>query len=308
MEKNPQIPPSVSIERISDPNVRTEADAVIEQTLLGVEPVELLPGHFYAVRTNNGHEVIDLTLPHRLKNAGLQRLSPESSFTFHDLPGFTSYVNGVFNGPEGRNNDTQGSDNDVYWPQRNRALCMADEGNRTIRLLFDAQPNEWGTVYADFKLSLSTEAIRWLEVSGKYMVQQDFAEFCELNLDAFQSPDAATILEIAQTFQAKSTVEFSSAVRLANGSIKLKRDESIEATAGERANISIPEDLTVALPLFKYGRIYSVKARLRYRLQDGAVKLSILLVDPEMALEHAFKEVMDEVSQLLGMPVFYGKV
>jgi hypothetical protein len=42
------------------------------------------------------------------------------------------------------------------------------------------------------------------------MAQQDFAEFCELNLLTFSSPDPATILEIAQTFQAKSTVDFSS--------------------------------------------------------------------------------------------------
>ena len=150
--------------------------------------------------------------------------------------------------------------------------------------------------------------MRWAEVSGKYLAQQDFAEFCELNLESFSSPDAATILEIAQTFQAKSTVDFTSAVRLSSGAIKLKREEQINATAGERADISIPEELTIALPLFKYGKAYAVKARLRYRIVDSAVKLSVLLVDPEMAIEHAFKEVMDEVSNLLEMPVFYGKV
>jgi hypothetical protein len=41
---------------------------------------------------------------------------------------------------------------------------------------------------------------------------------------------------------------------------------------------------------------------------ESAVRLSVLLVDPEMAIEHAFKEVAEEVSNLLGMPVFFGKV
>lgn len=285
-----------------NPTNRTEADAVIEQTLLGTAPVELFPGKVYAIRTKYGLQTIDLTRPEVLKAAGWERLNPQSSFTFHNIPSFTSYVKGVFN------NDPEGLDDDAYRPKRSRALCLADESSRTIRLIFDAQPNEWGTVYADLKLALSPEAIRWRDASGKYMAQQDFAEFCELNLESFQAPAAATILEIAQTFQAKSTVDFQSAVRLSSGAIKLKREEKIDATAGERADITIPEELTIALPLFKYGKAYAVRARLRYRVVDSAVKLSVLLVDPEMAIEHAFKEVIDEVSSILEMPVFYGCV
>ena len=284
------------------PTTRTEADAVIEQTLLGVPPVELRPGNIYAVRTRDGFKTIDLNQPDVLKAAGWERLNPQSSYSFHTVESFTQYILKVYD------NDPECFDADAYRPRRNRALCIADEAAQTIRLVFDAQPNEWGTVYADLKLLCSPEALRWAEVSGKYLAQQDFAEFCELNLESFSSPDAATILEIAQTFQAKSTVDFSSAVRLSSGAIKLKREETINATAGERADISIPEELTVALPLFKYGKAYAVRARLRYRIVDSSVKLSVLLVDPEMAIEHAFKEVMDEVSNLLEMPVFYGKV
>jgi hypothetical protein len=286
----------------SESTIRTEADAVIEQTLLGVEPIELLPGHFYVVRTREGFKPIDLTKPELLNAAGCKRLRPQANYAFHGIQSFTSYVLSVFD------NDPEGLDDDAYRPRRSRALCIADEAQGTVRLIFDAQPNEWGTVYADLKLVGSSESMRWAKASGTYMAQQDFAEFCELNLETFSSPDAATILEIAQTFNAKSTVDFSSAVRLSSGAIKLKREEQINATAGERADISIPEVLTVAMPLFKYGKAYAVKARLRYRIVDSAVKLSVLLVDPEMAIEHAFKEVVDEVSNLLGMPVFYGKV
>jgi hypothetical protein len=301
MEKTPQDPPSVLLERISDPTGRTEADAVIEQTLLGVQPVKLNPGNVYAVRTKDGFKLIDLNQPEVLKAAGWERLSPTSSYAFHSVSSFTDYVAKFFFFYDD-------DDEDAYKPRRNRALCIADEAARTIRLVFDAQPNEWGTIYADLKLLGSPEAKRWLDASGKYLAQQDFAEFCELNLATFSYPDSATILEIAQTFQAKSTVDFSSAVRLSSGAIKLKRDEKIEATAGERADIAIPEELTVAMPIFKFGKDYAVKARLRYRIVEGSVKLSVLLVDPEMAIEHAFKEVVDEVSSLLEMPVFYGQV
>jgi uncharacterized protein YfdQ (DUF2303 family) len=285
---------------MSEPTIRTEADAVIEQTLLGMEPVQLNPGGVYALRTRDGFKLIDLNQPEVLRAAGWERLNPQARYAFHSIQSFADYVAKVF--------DYDDNDKDSYRPRRSRALCMADELALKIRLIFDAQPNEWGSVYADLALVNSPEAQRWLEASGKYLAQQDFAEFCELNLESFSSPDAATILEIAQTFQAKSTVDFSSAVRLSSGAIKLKREEKIDATAGERADISIPELLTVAMPIFKYGRAYAVKARLRYRIVDSAVRLSVLLVDPEMAIEHAFKEVVDEVSNLLKMPVFYGKV
>ena len=292
--------PFLSIPMDLPTTIRTEADAVIEQTLLGVPPVELMPGSIYGFRTKDGFDTIDLNRPEVLQAAGRDRLNPRSSYHFYTVESFITYVNQVF--------EPDNDDEDAYNPRRNHALCIADEAAQTIRLIFDAQPNQWGTVYADLLLEKSVEAQRWMLASGKYIAQQDFAEFCELNLETFSSPAAATILEIAQTFQAKSTVDFSSAVRLSSGAIKLKREEQINATAGERADISIPEELTVALPLFKYGKAYAVKARLRYRIVEGAVKLSVLLVDPEMAIEHAFKEVMDEVSKRLAMNVFYGKV
>ena len=282
------------------PTTRTEADAVIEQTLLGMDPTALSPDVIYAIRTPNGYQTIDLTKEEVLKAAGYPRSSAKSSYAFHRIESFVDYVAKVFNYDD--------HDADNYRPRRRDALCIADSGRGCIRLIFDAGPNEWGDVYADLQLVNSPEAQRWLAASGKYMAQQDFAEFCELNLESFSSPDAATILEIAQTFQAKSTVDFTSAVRLSSGAIKLKREEQISATAGERADISIPEELTVALPLFQYGKAYAVKARLRYRIVDSAVKLSVLLVDPEMAIEHAFREVVEGVSNLLEMPVFYGKV
>jgi hypothetical protein len=280
---------------------RTEADAVHQQTLLGIEPVVLDPGRFYAIRTTDGFKTIDLTTEETLRAVGWNRERPVSRYAFHNIQSFVSYANGIF---------TAAVDDDpnAYNPRRDHAICIADETALTIRLIFDAQPYEWGDVYADLTLQTSPEAQRWIASSGKYVAQQDFAEFCELNLESFVSPPAATVLEIAQTFQAKTTVDFSSAMRLSNGSIKLKREEKIEATAGERADILIPEELRLALPLFKYDKTYEVRARLRYRIQEGAVRLSLLLVDPEMAFEHAFREVANQVASALEMPVFWGKV
>ncbi len=275
---------------------RTEADAVIEQTLLGVAPHELIPGRIYAIRTADGLHTLNLTEESTLCQAGEVRLRPRLGYTFYTVDSFTSFVNSVFEG---------GLAERPSFPKRD-AVCIAEEGRLTIRVIFDAQPYQWQSVIADLMLLRSSETERWLAASGKYMPQQDFAEFCELNLQSFSQPSAATILEIAQTFQAKTTTEFASATRLSNGAIKLKREETVNATAGERADISIPEELTLALPIFKYGRTYAVRARLRYRIVESSVRLSVLLIDPEMAIEHAFQEALNEVAEALQMPAFYG--
>lgn len=281
-----------------DSKLRTEADAVHEQTLLGIQPQELLPGKIYAVRTRDGYRELDLTADCVLQSAGLPRKKLSSHFVFHNVESFVSYARNLF--------DSGAPSATVFHANRREAMCFADESTFSIRLIFDAQPFQWSSIIADLKLQVSPETQRWMQNSGKYLSQIDFAEFCELNLDSFQHPTAATILEIAQTFQAKTTVDFQSAVRLANGSIKLKREEEVKATAG--ANITIPEELRLALKLFKYDQPYEVKARLRYRIVESTVRLSVLLIDPEYALEHAFSQIVSKVSDSLELPVHMGRV
>lgn len=285
--------------------VRTEADSVHQQTLLGVEPSVLHPGNIYAIRTINGFQTLDLSKEDVLRRVGEMRRREVSSYTFHNLDSFVAYADRLFGG-SAENDDQRQKTNGIY--RRDQAICVADESAHRIRLIFDSQPDQWGDNIADLALEASLEAKRWHEASGRYMCQQDFAEFCEVNLNSFNSPAAATVLEIAQTFQAKTTVDFASAVRLSNGAFKLKREEKVEATAGERADLIIPEELRLALPLFKYGKVYEVRARLRYRIKEGSVWLSVLLVDPELAHEHAFREVVNECSSRLQMPLYWGQI
>ena len=57
------------------------------------------------------------------------------------------------------------------------------------------------------------------------MTQVDFARFLEENMPDVVEPDSAELLEVALTFEAKKSVEFSSGVRLANGQIQFQYDE-----------------------------------------------------------------------------------
>lgn len=271
---------------------RTEADSVIEQTLLGVEPVELEVGSVYAVRTPDGFKLIDLQTEEHLKRDGQVRNLAQAHYTFQKVDSFVRYCRDAFSGGYTKEN----------------ALCIAHEGMRRVRMIFDSLPSEWGKVIADLQLIESEEAGRWRKADGVYMKQLDFAEFCEQNLQTFVAPASATVLEIAETFQAKKTVDFQNATRLTNGAIKLKRDEQIVATAGEQADVLVPDKVTLAMPLFKFGPTYQRQARLRYRIKDDAVVLSFLQVEPEQAIEHAFAAVVAEIEEALEMPLFYGSL
>lgn len=274
------------------PITRTEADSVIEQTLLGVEPVELELNSVYAVRTPDGFKLIDLQNEEILKRAGWDRNLEQSHYTFQKVDSFVRYCSDLFAGGY----------------EKAGALCIAHEGMRRVRMIFDSKPSKWAKVIADLQLVESEEAHRWRAASGQYMKQLDFAEFCEQNLQTFITPPSANVLEIAETLQAKKTVDFQNATRLTNGAIKLKRDEQIVAVAGETGEILVPDKVTIATPLFKFGPTYERQARLRYRIKDDAVVLSFLLVEPEQAIEHAFGAVVTQIEEALEMPLFFGSL
>jgi hypothetical protein len=134
---------------MSESTTRTEADAVIEQTLLGMQPTELYPDNIYAIRTPNGYATIDLTKEEILKAAGFPRSSAKSSYAFHSIESFTLYAKGVF---DACSVELDNIDNVDYIAYRRQAICIADEDRGTIRLIFDASPNEWGDVYAELQL------------------------------------------------------------------------------------------------------------------------------------------------------------
>lgn len=151
----------------------------------------------------------------------------------------------------------------------------------------------------------------WAAQDGKLQAQVAFAEHIEDNLQDIVEPAAADMLELAQTFQATSGVEFKSSQRLSTGETNLKYAEKTEATAGRSGDIAIPERFKIAVVPFVGGdTAYGVSARFRYRLRSGELLLSYRLDRPEKVLEDAFQDVLAGVKSGLestGVPVFHGK-
>lgn len=161
----------------------------------------------------------------------------------------------------------------------------------------------WRDYRITYKAEHTPEWGRWLANNKKHMSQAEFGEFIEEH--AADIADAATLLEVAGTLQAKTDIEFKSSKRLDNGQVQLTYNESIDSRAGADGSLQIPKEFALGIRIYKQGAGYKLRARLKYRLAQGAVKLWYELDRPELALEDAAREMVDKI-RTAGLPVYMG--
>lgn len=165
----------------------------------------------------------------------------------------------------------------------------------------------WRDHKASFTAELTPEAKRWLEMDKKHMSQEAFAEFIEDNFADLAGDHAPLLLEVATTIAAKTGINFSSAKRLDNGQTQFVYNEVIDATAGSNGTTQIPQTFLLGVRLFKGDTTgYAIKARLKYRLNSGALKFWYELDRVERALEEAFLGYVEKAKET-GYTVLLGK-
>jgi uncharacterized protein YfdQ (DUF2303 family) len=164
----------------------------------------------------------------------------------------------------------------------------------------------WRDQRAVYTAELSREFATWLKNDKVPMEQEAFAIFLEDNISDVCDPSGETLLTIALSLQAKTSVDFSTARRLDNGQVQLTYTEVIDARAGG-GSIEIPREFTLGVRLFKNADAYRVRARLKYRMLSGKVKFWYELDRAENAIEDAFQLYIDQAREngytvLLGKP------
>lgn len=191
-----------------------------------------------------------------------------------------------------------------------RAL-YADVDNRRIVAVLNGHGGGgggagWGDHRATLVLRSTPEWKRWIERDGRIEGQTAFAEHLEDCLADIVEPEGAVMLELAQHFQAAAKVNFRSAKQLADGQRQLVYEETIEARAGQTGQITIPQFFVVGVAPFEGSAGYRIRARLRYRLHDGALKIGYVLDRPDKVVRAAFDDVLAEVETTTGLKSFAG--
>lgn len=198
-------------------------------------------------------------------------------------------------------------DGSALWADTER-VSIAGVINGPISSGTDAEAPGWSDHRVTFTARLTPEWQAWLNIDGKLSSQADFATFIEDHAADVQNPPAADLLELAKTFEATTSAEFRSAIRLDNGSRQLQYVETIDAKAGQTGQFTIPDVIELGLIPFEGAEPYKVRARFRYRLVSGSLQLGVVLDRPDRVLRDAFDAVLAVVAEALpGVPLYHGR-
>jgi hypothetical protein len=150
----------------------------------------------------------------------------------------------------------------------------------------------------------------WTGQDKKWLDQPTFAEFLEDNaIDVVDTlgADQATLLEVAQSLQGFSGGQWKSANRLDNGSVHFAYEESVQARAGQRGDLEIPQAFVIGIAPYVGADPVEITARFRYRIRQGQMALSYALLNVDKIAEDSFRAQVDAVRDTAYCPVYYGR-
>jgi uncharacterized protein YfdQ (DUF2303 family) len=171
------------------------------------------------------------------------------------------------------------------------------EGN-VVAIIDDHGPEgpQWGEHRASLALAHTPEWLFWTAQDGNMVGQTEFAEHIERGMQEIEDPDAATVLEIAQSFHATSKASFRSATRLTSGEQQFQYDETIAASAGHKGELTVPAMIMLVLAPFVGEPDRKLTARLRYRLNSGSLTLGYVLDRPDVIVRDALADVAERLA------------
>ena len=167
----------------------------------------------------------------------------------------------------------------------------------------------WRKHTATLQLKPSREWGEWAAIDGKMLDQDKFADFIDSHLSTIAHPDGAQLLDICQTLTGHTNMRWRSQKILANGQRQFQWEEEIEAKAGQKGDLTIPSELTLALRPYQGSDQVGVTARFRYQLRGGDLLIGVKLVEPDRVLELAFHTVCAAVQAGLpdGITIRHGR-
>jgi uncharacterized protein YfdQ (DUF2303 family) len=218
-------------------------------------------------------------------------LAPRGTVTLHDWQHFAEYVNRL-----------TAADHTTVWalPDRGRVTAVFDDHA-------DCDAAGWRSHTAVLQLQPDPDWTEWLKLNRQMVGQATFAEHLEGLAHTVVEPDAATMLEIATTFDAKRSVNFRSGTRLDSGDVELTYEETTKAKAGQSGKVEIPASFMVRVSPYVGMDAVHLTARFRYRITEGELVLGYSLLRPDRALRDGMERLTAQISEQIEPPVFLGE-
>lgn len=130
----------------------------------------------------------------------------------------------------------------------------------------------WAAHRAQFAPQYSPQWQVWCKHHKQPMGHAAFANFIEEQLPDIRTPDAATMLELVQGFEASGSMTFSTGTKMQSGDVRLsyKTETRGSVRGGE---LDIPDRFMIAVPLYEFGALIELIAFLRYRIKEGELSM-----------------------------------
>lgn len=273
-------------------DIRTENDALIEtaREAAGAEVLTTISGEEIAVITGpTGVKVIDLGADEYARRMDRPNRK-HGTTTVKDVDSFAQFY---AKHADGNTETYVDLDAGVI-----TAVLNADEPDAP----------RWADHWLQLRLTSTEQWKTWMRHNRQALPQVTFAEHIEDNLPdiATEPVTAADMLEIAQTFQAKTSVSYSSGTRLASGDISVQYEETTDASGGQKGKLAIPKEFALGLAPFDDVDPYRITVRLRYRIQSNKLHLIYVMDRPEDVVRDAVKTVVAKVEDACSIKVMRG--
>ena len=188
---------------------------------------------------------------------------------------------------------------------------FGDVTNSTVVAILNAPGEDvpaWGDHRVVLQLKHSAAWQAWISQNGLWLSQTDFAEHLEDRTPDLVQPDASTMLELAQSFQATTGVQFESGSQLHSGQRRFTYLETVEGKAGNRGQIDIPTSIKIMVPVWRgVDIVVPMTARFRFRTGQQGLKLGFVLDRLDDVLDAAWESLLAELTATITIPVLSGK-
>lgn len=294
----------------NDQTGRDNIQRAIDAGMVMATPTALVQGHALAYALPQGATVKELDIEKYLDRPTRKR----GTYAFEDAKSFVAFVN------------REKTDETVIFASRSgQSFTAVFNGNEAVnlgegqgsRISGQGEPG-WGDYKATFNCPLSPEWKVWTEKDGDKMSQVEFATFIDDNavdiirptVSGTDVPDASypdsSMMQIAsRTLEARNDVSFASAVRLNNGEVQFKYEETING-AVQGGMFEVPQKFAVGIPVYAGTAPWLITAKLRYRIERGGLSMWFDFERLFKVKERAFDEAKAEIASGTGVPIFLG--
>jgi uncharacterized protein YfdQ (DUF2303 family) len=274
-----------------------ESSEVIE-TLIGhgaamAEPFDHPKGG-KAIMAPEGYKI------HVMEPIDRPRTHIETAHVFHDAQSFIAYINEFGVLPVKK---------DVSIVQQAKTKSTQIFANKTALSVWAILDYHYVNApsycdhVAQYNLPHSPEWLTWTAIDGKEIPQAAFAEFIEENALDIYEPASADVLEIARSLNVKTSVDFSSAVNIDNGTTQLRWTESQEGKG--KGNIDVPRKIKLGLPVFEGDGRVEIYAFLRTRIRDGKLSFIVRMHRRKAIVNEVFDHIVSMIGEGTCIRPFY---